>query len=1048
MRLSEFSVKNSLFVNLLAIFLVLAGLVSAFQLRREAFPVVSFDTVIVSTVYRGASPDEVEKLVTTRLEKELKDVDNIKDIYSSSTDGVSTITLEMSEDASDKRKIVDDIQKAVDRVTDLPEGVKDRPLVTEITSKQIPVIKIGVSGNMDEFQLRRWADELKELLEDVPGVASVKRQGWRDEQFWVEPDLAKMREYHVSLEEIMRALAAKNVTVPAGKIQSGDQDFMVKTTGEFYTSDEIADTVIRANDVGNWLKVKDIANVRHTFEDEIESSRVEGTRAITLVVVKRESGDAIDIVNGVHKVLKDFKLKAPKELNLSIFDDLSYYIKRRLNVLTNNGIIGFFLVLGVLFLFLHPIPAIVTALGIPVALLTTFYVMNLMGMSINLITMFGLIIVLGMLVDDGIIISENVYRYLEEGKDPREAAIEGAHQVMAPVTATVLTTIAAFSPLIFMTGMLGKFIGNIPLVVVIALAASLIEAFIILPSHLADFAKPIRKQSGLKPKSESPWFEKFRNFYLKILNGALNRRYKVFFGTVAVFAMCIITAVFFIPFILFSSRGVEQFYIRAEAPAGTSLEVMKQYVVPIEEFVSKIPKEHLDTYETSVGTTGESHGIVDPETQSASNLAQVTVFLTPSQKRNKSAEQIIDGLRPGLEDLHKKLPGLKKLYFRKHQDGPPVGKAIDIRIRGEEFPIIMEIAGKVTDYLKSLEGVRDISSTYNLGNKEYHIIVDQEKATRAYLTIGQIATSLRNAIDGGVATTIKPTKAEEEIEVLVRLPEQQRDTLSIFKNLYVPNIYGDLIPLRAVSTIEPFQGLRSITHLDGKRYISLSGEVDNKKMTSAKVNYLVAKKFKDISSEYEGYSLRFGGEQEESMKSIHSFLTAFWIAFVLIFLILATQFNSLIQPFIVMLTIPFGLIGVVVAFVLHHEPLSFLALVGIVGLTGVVVNDSIVFVDFINNLRRAGSSRRQSILDTGRVRLRPVMLTTITTIAGLSTVAYGIGGSDPFLKPMALAISWGLLFSTGLTLVVMPCIYAIIDDITVKVKHRGTVFTAKKKSEK
>jgi len=1038
-RLADFSVKNSLFVNLLSAFLVISGLFSMFQLKREAFPEVSFDVVTVVTVFRGASPDEVEKLVTTPLEKELREVDNIKDIYSSSTEGVSNIVLEMSPDVSDKRKIIDDIQKSVDRVVDLPEGVKDRPVVTEITSKQIPVIKVGVSGKLDEFTLRNWADDLRERLEDVAGVASVKRQGWRDEQFWVEPDVGKLRHYRVSLEEIMSALRGQNVTIPGGKIKAVGEEFIVKTKGEFYTAEEIADTVIRANDAGNWLKVRDLANVRNTFEDEIDTSRVEGTRAITLVVVKRENGDAINIVDKVNKVIKDFKIIAPAELKISTFYDMSYYIKRRLNVLKNNGIIGVFMVVGVLFLFLHPVPAITTSLGIPVAMLTTFYIMNLMGLSINLITMFGLIVVLGMLVDDGIIISENVYRYIEQGVPPREAAVRGASEVMAPVTATVLTTIAAFSPLIFMTGLLGKFISSIPMVIIIALAASLIEAFIILPSHLSDFCRPITAESKTRPKGESRWFQAIINGYLKMLNYALGHRYKVMAGTVGVFIFCVIMAVFFMPFILFSGRGVEQFYIRAEAPAGISLEQMTKYIEPVERFISKLPPEYLDTYETAIGSMTEERGY-DPGAQTGTNLAQITVYLTPSQHRKKTAEEIMDGLRPGLEELHKGIPGLSKLYFRMRREGPPVGKAVDVRVRGEEYPEIKKIADEIIAYLKSLKGVKDVSDNYNLGNRELHVVVDLDAAAKAFLTIGQIASTMRNAVDGGVATTIKPTKAEEEIEVLVRYPRQNRDTMQIFNTLLVPNKFGDLVPLNKVVRVETFQGLRSRAHLDGKRYISISSEVDGKNMTSVKANNLIAGKFKDVTDKHPGYSLRFGGEQEETVESMRSLFAAFWIAFLLIFLILATQFNSLVQPFIVMLTIPFGMIGVIIAFLLHGEPMSFFAILGVVGLTGVVVNDSIVFVDFINRLRKEGVERRHSILQAGKLRLRPVILTTVTTIAGLSTVAYGIGGSDPFLKPMALAITWGLFFSTALTLIVMPCIYAIIDDLTVKIAHHATVF--------
>lgn len=1035
MKFVEFSVKHTLFVNLLSVFFVVAGLVSMFELKREAFPEVSFDTVTVSTFYRGATPEEVEKLVSTPLEKELKEVDNIKDMYSASSESSSLIVLEMDEDATDKKKIVDDIQKAVDRVVDLPEGVDNRPLVTEITSKEIPVIKVGISGEVDETILRYWADDLKESLEDIDGVASVSRRGWRNEEFWVEPDLAKLKSRHVSIDEIVLALKGQNVAIPAGKIHSDGREFMIKTSGEFFNAQEIGETVVRSNDAGERLKVRDVAFVRQTFEDEVDLSRVGGTRSITLVVIKRESGDAIKIVSQVNQVIDAFKKKSPGEIKVSTFNDLSFYIKRRLNVLKSNGFIGVIFVVLVLFLFLHPIPAILTSLGIPIALLTTFYAMNLLGMSINLITMFGLIVVLGMLVDDGIIISENVYRYVEMGYPPREAAVKGTSEVMAPVTATVLTTIAAFSPLLFMSGLLGRFMRAVPMVVIVALAASLIEAFVVLPSHLADFCHPIKVSEGKHGKGDKPWFKRLVSWYVGLLNGALNRRYFVFGGTLLLFFFCIFLAVRFMPFVLFSGRGVEEFYVRAEASAGTSLEKMKEMMVPVEEFISKMPTKYLDIYETRIGGISEERGF-DPASQTGSNLSQITVYLTPTQKRGKSADDIIDEMRPGLEDLHKKIPGLEKLYFRKHREGPPVGSAIDVRVRGEEYSSINQAKDRISQYLKSIDGVIDLSDSYKLGLDEYHIVVDREKASSAFVSVNQVASTVRGAIDGVVATTIKPTKAEEEIDVLVRLPREQRDTFTVFENLLIANRFGDLVPLKKIARTQHSQNLRSITHLDGKRYISVTGEVDSKKITSVKVNGLLAQEFKDISREFSGLSLRFGGEQEQTVKSMKSLMMAFWIAFLLIFLILATQFNSLSQPFIVMLTIPFGMIGVILAFLLHGESLSFFAIMGIVGLTGVVVNDSIVFVDFINKLRAGGMERRLSILEAGRLRLRPVILTTVTTIAGLSTVAYGIGGSDPFLKPMALAITWGLFFSTALTLVVIPCVYAILDDVAGRVKTK------------
>lgn len=1039
MKLVEFSVKHSLFVNLLSIFLVVAGLVSMFQLRREAFPDVSFDRVIVATVYKGASAEEVEKLVTTKLERELREVDDIKDIYSSSIEGISTITLEIDIDAKNKSKVVNDIQKAVDRVTDLPGEIDERPVVTEITSGKIPVIKVSLSGDLNEFELRKWVDTLKDNFEDIDGVSSVSKSGWRDEEYWVEPDLTKMREYYVSIEEIMESLRKRNIAVPGGKLRLENKEFVVRTTGEFTSKEEIENVVIRANDQGNWLKVKDIANVRHIFEDEEKIERVEGTRSITLVVIKREKGDTVKIVKRVHKVINEFKNNAPKELKINTFYDMAFYINRRLNVLKFNGTIGLILIVSILFLFLNPIPAIMTALGIPIAMLTTLYVMNLLGMSINLITMFGLIIVLGMIVDDGIIISENTYRYLEKGMSPRDAAIKGSSEVAAPVISTVLTTIAAFTPLLFMSGLLGKFIRNIPFVVIIALSASLLEAFIILPSHLADFCSPIKSGREDAGNQKAHWLVDVRKWYRDILGKALEYRYRVAGITIVVFFSCIIIAKFFIPFVLFSSEGVEQFAIRAEAKEGISLERMSELMVPVEEFIAKLPKEYIDTYETIIGEASEERGF-DPSAKIGSNFSVINVYLAPIQQRRRTAKQLVSEFRPELAKLKEEIPDLEKLYFREFKEGPPVGKAVDIQVRGEDYEVINKIVSRIKSFLNNIKGVYDISDSYDLGSNEILIHVDEQRATSAYLTIGEVASTVRNALEGGMATTIRRSKAEDEIKVLVRLPKEQRDTLKVFNNLVIPNKFGNLIPLREISYIKEHKGLRTIGHLNGKRYIAIMGEVDIKKITSAKLNTILRKEFQDIPKEYPGYVIKYAGEQEETAKSMSSLLAAFGIAVLLIFIILATQFNSLIQPPIVLLNIPFGLMGVIFAFLIHGRTLSFLAILGVIGLAGVVVNDSIILVDFINKLRREGISRRDSIIEAGALRLRPVLVTTFTTVAGFSTVAYGIGGSDPFLKPMALAMSWGLIFATALTLVVMPCFYAVVDDLTLKIAKHGTVF--------
>jgi len=1084
MKLAEFSVKHSLFINLLSVLILLIGVIAMFTLNREAFPVIDFDEAAVQTYYPGAPADDVEKLVTTLLEKELREVDDVEEMRSVSRDGVSVISLKINSDVNDaeRRKIINDIQKAVDRVTDLPEGVEDRPVVQEINSKIFPVLNVAVGGEVDEFTLQDEADILKEMLEDIRGVAKVTLTGYRDQEFWVEPDPVKLQQLHVSIEEIMEGLRSRNITIPGGRLKTPQEEFNIKTTGEFTTKEEIEQVIIRANDSGNWLRVKDVARVRHTFEEETTINKSFGERAIILQVSKKEKGDAIDVADGVYKTIEDFKRIAPPGLYVKPFDDLSYYIKRRLNVLRSNGIIGFIFVVLILFAFLHARPAFFTALGIPVAMAATLGLMIVFGITINLLTMFGLIIVLGMVVDDGIIISENVYRYVEEKMPPRQASVKGTSEVIAPVTATVITTIAAFFPLMYMAGLVGKFLRFIPLMVILALSASLVEAFIILPSHLADFLKPHSNNNSDKKQDEKdfkalivmtiiscvigmgvslmtgsnpagpilmiaavgimammvkryPVLEYSLEKYKKLLEAALNKRYLVCGILAGVLAAALFVMIKVLPQTMYNSQGIEEFAVRAEAPAGTPLEKTEELMAPVEALIKSMPKQYLNTFVTKIGSIEAGRGMGDPSAKAGSNVAQIHVYLTPMHQRDKTPKQIIAELRPKLE----KIKGFAKLYFYEFKQGPPVGRDIEFEIRGDDFKILKQLAEKVKAYLGRFEGVSDVSDSCDPGNRELRIAVDTDKAAVAGLSVGQIAGSIRNAFEGGIATSIKKTKAEEEINVRVRISDDLRTTRDIFGKLLIPNGRGNLIALNKVAAIEFKQGLRSVTHLDGKRYLQVSASVNQRKIKTKELVGKVLQEFNAVSRGYPGYTLRISGEEKENQEAFQSLMAAFLIAVLAIFMILATLFNSLVQPFLVMLTIPFSLIGVVIALLIHGLPMSLLAFIGVVGLAGVVVNDSIVLVDFTNRLRRQGASRRRSLVQAGILRFRPVMLTTLTTVAGLSTVAYGIGGFDPFLRPMALSIAWGLAFATGLTLVIMPCFYAIMDDLTMKVVCHPTV---------
>lgn len=1069
MNLPEFSVKNSLLANLLCLLLIAAGIVALVQTRREAFPTVDFDMVLITTVYPGAPPLEVEKLVTVPIENELREVTGIDEIKSTSRENVSVINVQLDPNVKNKRKVVNDIQRAVDRVQDLPAEIEDDPVVFELTTDETPVILVSMSGDLSERDIQAQADMLEDRLLDLNGVASIQRKGWRDDEVWVEVDPDRMTEAHISFQEVMTALERKNINLPAGKTTQGSSEFNIRTTAEFRTPGEIENVIIRANDVGNWLRVKDVAAVREAYEDEDTISKTMGTRAIQMLVVKRGSADIIDTVDEINRVVESFKKQAPPELKLTFSDDISFYVKRRLRVLTRNGYIGFILVVISLMIFLNRPVAIFTALGIPIALLSTLAVMAFFGITINLISMFGLIIVLGMLVDDGIIIAENCYRYVEEGMEPRDAAIRGASEVLRPVTGTILTTIAAFAPLLFMGGIIGKFVSAIPKVVIIALLASMVEAFIILPSHMADFVR--KPKPGRRPKKEQAWFKNLLAFYTRMLNRAINRRYLFAGGFVGILFLSFYLAFGVMKFILFPGSAIEIFYIRGEAPVGTALEQTERLFAPIEKAVSGMPPEHLDNFTTVIGAIEAEPD--DPSAKYASHVGQVTVFLTPAQGRTVTAEQMIDELREKTQGVE----GFERLYYERVKPGPPTGKAIQVTVRGEDYETLEKIGDEMKAYLatvnattymsgpgravlrfrslfdsgarqkyESKKAALDVIDDHEPGKGEIRVVVDESAAAKAFLTPGAIARSVRNAFEGGIATTIKPTKAEEEIDVVVRFPEKYRNSMDAFKKLLIPNTKGNLVPLTRVARLEKMPGVSEIRHLNGKRALTVAGDIDEKVATSNQINSDLARRFADIPERYPGYSVTYGGEEEDTKESVSNLLRSFLLALLLIFLILATTFRSLIQPFVVLLAIPFGLIGVILAFLLHGQPFSFMALLGVVGLTGVVVNDSIVLVDFINKARvQNGKSRRESLIEAGRLRLRPVILTTVTTIGGLIPLAYGIGGGDPFLAPAALAIAWGLAFATILTLFFIPCVYAIMDDVTQRVLNRSTITRASKR---
>lgn len=1021
-RIIQFSLDHPLLGNLATLFVFVAGIWAFTTLNREAFPNVSYDRVLVRADYPGSDPHSVEKLITIPIERELKEISDIQEMRSISLQGMSIIVIELEEYVKNKDRLINDIQRAVDRVEDLPQDMEDPPRVTEIRSKDQPIIEVSLAGELSEFDLVAHAFNLERKLLDLPQTAAVARKGWREKEIWVEADPKALADYSFSLEDLLGTLARHNVNIPGGEIKEDSAEYLLRTTGEFETAKDVARVVLRANDASHWVQVGHIANVREAFEEESTISRTNGRRAINLVVIKKEDADAIELVDQVRTVVDQYEKGISDGLKLSLVNDFSFYIRRRLNVLYANGAFGFVLVCLCLILFLNPRAALMTALGVPFALFATFFIMQVTGITLNLLTMFGLITVLGMLVDDAVVVSENVTRHREEGMALKEACLKGTLEVWKPVTNSVLTTIVAFLPLMFMGGIIGKFVWYIPLMVIIALLASIFEAFWILPSHLAEWPR----EGGIKNHKLKDSLQRFTQKYLAWLKFFLKHRYRVLlgFGLFFLFGFWLYQH---IPFVLFPRRGVEIFFVRAEAPVGTPLEETARRFEPLEKLVSELPKEEVEDFVLQAGI--QQNDPHDPFTERFSHLGQIQVFLTPPADRDRDADEIVEDLRKRAKEVK----GFELVEFETLRPGPPVGKPVAIRVRGENRNVLRQIAAAVEQQLKQIAGTKDVKVDEVPGKRELLLRLDPVKAAVAGLGLKEIGLALRASFDGLIATTIK--KTDEEINVRVRFPQTSQYSRESLSQVMIPNARGDLIPLNQIAAFEEGEGVNAIRHFERERTLTVLANVDEAKTSSMAVHQAMKRPIEKIARDNPEVSVQFGGEFEETQESLGDLKQAFVLGALLIFILLAVQFNTLWQPLVVMTSIPLGLIGVLLAFWIHGEPKSFLGLMGMVGLAGVVVNNAIVLVDFINEARRQGVGAMESIMEACRLRLRPVILTSATTVLGLISLAYGFWGSDPFLKPMALAFVWGISFATILTLVALPCFHAIADDLLAKLTN-------------
>lgn len=1009
-------IDNKKITTLILLVILIAGIMGAYSMNREAFPSIDFPEIKITTIYPGATPEDVEIRVTSKIENEIREIDGIYEIRSTSQESLSEIVVQIDIDKADQKTVSDEIRRAVDSVVDLPEELPELPHFEQMKSTKIPVFEVSVVGDVDELELRKVADSLENTFEHMDGVSGVDKIGYRDREYRVYLNSEKMEQYHVGYQEVVGAIRANNISQPGGIFESRPYEMAVRTLDEFESVNDVLDIVVRSNLSGEVVKIRNIARVVDDFEQPKMITRTNGKPSIILVIRKKEFSDIVKVTEDLKRKLIELKSSLPEGVDIVTSNDESIKTNKRLDVVLSNALIGFVFVLISLLVFLNIKTSIVTSISIPIVVLCLLSVMNVLGISFNMVSMLAIIIALGMLVDNSIVVSENIFRINLEGVPIREAAIRGCQELAAPITATVLTTIAAFAPMLVTTGTMGQMIWAIPVVVSAALVASLGESFYLLPTRIILFGQT---SSG----KDLGWFDKLQLTFEKVLLILLRNKWKSILFVNLILVAALLFAIFKLDFVLFDPEGEDSFVIKYQAPIGTPIEEVHEAAKEIENLLLKFPKNEIVAITTRTGI--HKVGIKDPLESVRDNIGMILVYLTPEDERDRTADQIIDELRNTVSEGAL----FESIQYQKIIPGPPIGKPITVSVQGENLETLQVIADELKDYLKSIDGVIDVDQDVKSGLKQLRVSIKKGVAEDIGISSADIANTLRIAHEGVIASTIR--SYNDDIDIRVLLSNQARGDKDVFQNILISDHRQNLIPLHKVATVVEEEGPEVRKHLAFRRAITVAADVDADKITSLVANNLVRNKFTDLSDRYPGYSLRFGGEERSSKESIASLARAMVFAVIGIFVILVTLFGSFKNSFLIMYAIPFGIVGTIIGFGLHDKPLGFLAVIGIIGLAGVIVNASIVLVSFIENLRSTSDMELdECLVKAASMRLRPILLTTLTTVSALVPTAYGIGGYDPILVSMTLAMGWGLMFGTLLTLVIIPCMYAALEEVS------------------
>ncbi|MGI6484734.1 MAG: efflux RND transporter permease subunit [Tepidanaerobacteraceae bacterium] len=1038
MNLPKFSIKRPVTMLMIIAIALVLGFISFSRLGIDLFPNFVYPGAVVMTDYSGASPEEVESIVTKPIESILATVNNVKRIQSFSTEGSSTVVVEF--DWGTNMDIASlDMREKVDLLKPyLPDDI-GQPMVIKFDPSMMPIMQVAIYGGNDVTQLKRIADDfIVNRLKRLEGVATVDTVGGKERQINIVVDPDKLAFYGLSMSQISNKLMMENLNLPGGSVKQGGMEYVIRTTAEFKDIKEIEELGIPLQ-TGGIVPLKNIARIEDGHKDISTVSRYNEEPSIALIIQKQSNYNTVQVIDRIKKELSIIEDEIPAQIFYKPVMDQADFIKKAVGNVGNDAVIGGLLAMLIIYLFLRNVRStLVIALSIPISIIVTFILIYFNKLTLNIMSLGGLALGVGMLVDNSIVVLENIFRHRQEGEDPVLAAVSGTNEVSAAVTASTLTTVAVFLPIVFIQGITAQFFKELALTVTFSLLSSLIVALSVVPFFSSRFVTQPLSDIGVKAVKfnkdsqngndsgekkfnilSAPlnvfgrFYSRLEKRYSNVLKWSLEHRKIVVIASVGLFILSLVLIPFVgLEFLPRSDAGTIN--ISIETPEGTHLEETDRFAFIIEEKLKGIPE--IDGVLTSVGSsvTAMSMG-------GGKNTASIVANLVPLSERNRSSELVAEEIRQFAEDI----PGAEiRVSENSSMDFGSMLKPISVSIKGDDFDILRSISNEVMQIVKSVEGTREVENSMDEGSLELVIKVDRDKATLYGLSSAMVAQTVRSAVSGSIATKYKV--AGSEIDVMIKADETLIGNVEQLKSLLIPSPTGALITLGDVAEINRAIGPATINRDDQTRVVTISGAVVGR--PAGQVNSEIEQRLNEIYLP-EGYNIEFGGEQEQMTDAFEDLSLAFVLAIALVYMVMAAQFESLSQPLVIIFTVPLAIIGVIAALLISGRSLSMPAFIGVIMLAGIVVNNAIILIDFVNQLRSRGIDRKEAIIEAGPLRLRPILMTTLTTVLGLLPMALGLGEGGELRAPMATVVIGGLVFSTVLTLVVIPVIYTLFEDL-------------------